>query len=289
MKVIQSGSNRIFLVIHNKVVLIDPDKQSLINYIKILKFLQKNSINVPKLYLPKLKNLNENIYFAVIQNLGENFFNSLQKKGFRITEDWLTNKYYQIVKEISKIHNVKKKSIIYGGLFSFFDLDLLRWEWKYFIENFLINYLGYVKINRWLNYSEVVISNCFNVFKEHFNLIHRDLQSTNIIFYKNKPYFIDFQGMKIGNFLYDLASLVEDPYVLLPLKIKNSVIDFYFKINSHLSKFGYFYRYYKIQRLVQVLGAFAFLSIHKNKPFFIQQLKKYNSILQEIKKELTLI
>jgi aminoglycoside/choline kinase family phosphotransferase len=86
--------------------------------------------------------------------------------------------------------------------------------------------------------------------------------------------------MMIGNFLYDLASLVEDPYLSLPQMLKQKILDYYFSMNNwnlHL-----YYKYYKIQRLVQVLGAFAFLSIQKNKDFFIKQLKNSYPVLQDI-------
>jgi aminoglycoside/choline kinase family phosphotransferase len=44
-------------------------------------------------------------------------------------------------------------------------------------------------------------------------LVHRDFQSSNIIWYKKCPGVIDFQGMRRGPALYDLASFLFDPYV----------------------------------------------------------------------------
>ncbi|MGN1325607.1 MAG: sugar phosphate nucleotidyltransferase [Candidatus Spyradenecus sp.] len=44
-------------------------------------------------------------------------------------------------------------------------------------------------------------------------LVHRDFQSTNLLLHKQKVYAIDFQGMRRGAALYDLASFLYDPYV----------------------------------------------------------------------------
>lgn len=276
MKIISSGSDRSFIIFKDKVILIDPNRENLKRYIDICNFLQKKRINVPKIYkfYPN---------FVILKNLGKNFYSQICN-GNGLKERYLS-KYQKIMKEISKIHKIPLNSETIKVFNKFFDLRVIRWEWQYFLENYALNYKGYYgrKINKWLYFSEVVINSCYNIFMYHKNLIHRDLQSTNIIFYtKDKPFFIDFQGMIIGNFLYDLASLIEDPYVSLPNCVKSKLLDYYFKINDLLKPLCRFYKYYKIQRLVQVLGAFAFLSIHKNKEFFIKHLKNSEMVLKDI-------
>lgn len=274
MKIISSGSDRSFIIFKDKVILIDPNKENLRKYVDICYFLQKKRINVPKIYkfYPN---------FVILKNLGRNFYSQINNG---LKEKYL-GKYQRILKEISKVHKIPLNSETIKVFNKFFDLRVIRWEWQYFLENYVLNYKGYYgkKLNKWLYFSEVVINSCHNIFMYHKNLIHRDLQSTNIIFYtKDKPFFIDFQGMMIGNFLYDLASLIEDPYVSLPYWFKNKLLDYYFKINNSLLPLSRFYKYYKIQRLVQVLGAFAFLSIHKNKEFFFKHLKNSEIVLRDI-------
>ena len=44
-------------------------------------------------------------------------------------------------------------------------------------------------------------------------LVHRDLQSQNVMIRKGEPFLIDFQGMRFGSLFYDLGSLLYDPYV----------------------------------------------------------------------------
>ncbi len=104
-------------------------------------------------------------------------------------------------------------------------------------------------------------------------LIHRDLQSRNIMIHNDSPYFIDFQGARPGPIQYDIASLIIDPYVNLPAGMRNEIeayacfkAEIMFKANP--SKFIAGLHYCMVSRLLQALGAFGFLSIQKGKSIF---------------------
>jgi aminoglycoside/choline kinase family phosphotransferase len=286
IKVIQSGSNREFIILKRNVILIDPDFNNLQKYINILSFLKKNNINVPKI---KKKYNN----FIILQNLGSK---SLLNMHLKLRENRknlnkIKFKYELTLKEISKLYKIdikkKYKELKKVGIRDF-NLKVLKWEWQYFIENYAINYKGLnnFKIHKLYLLSEEIINTCYNIIKIYPTLIHRDLQSTNIIFYKNKPYLIDIQGIMISNFLYDLASLLEDPYIKLPYRFKLELLNYFFQINHFLIDYSKYYRYFKIQRLVQVLGAFSYLSIHKKKSFFIKQLNNIFNFLDNLKQEM---
>ncbi|MFN3995499.1 MAG: hypothetical protein ACK4GR_03095, partial [bacterium] len=177
MKIIQSGSDRNFLIIKDKVILIDPNKESLIKYLRIRDFLERNSVNVPKIFSPTFSlafssNGKEFPYaFAILQNLGDNFFqvlnflNTHSSKKQKFNNNLLIKKYRQVLNEISKVHNIKISEVREKDIFGVFDLKVLRWEWKYFIENFLVNYLGERNLNRWFKISEVTINTCYGIFK----------------------------------------------------------------------------------------------------------------------------
>jgi aminoglycoside/choline kinase family phosphotransferase len=286
IKVVQSGSNREFIILKKSVILIDPDFNNLQKYINILSFLKKNNINVPKI---KKKYNN----FIILQNLGsKSLFNiHLKLRENRKNLNKIKFKYELTLKEVSKLYkiDIKKtyKELKKVGIRDF-NLKVLKWEWQYFIENYAINYKGLnnFKIHKLYLLSEEIINTCYNIIKTYPTLIHRDLQSTNIIFYKNKPYLIDTQGIMISNFLYDLASLLEDPYIKLPYRFKLELLNYFFQINHFLVDYSKYYKYFKIQRLVQVLGAFSYLSIHKKKSFFIKQLNNIFNLLDNLKQEM---
>lgn len=286
IKVVQSGSNREFIILKKSVILIDPDFNNLQKYINILSFLKKNNINVPKI---KKKYNN----FIILQNLGSksllNIYLKLKENKKNLNK--IKSKYKLTLKEISKLYRIdikkKYKELKKIGIRDF-NLKVLKWEWQYFVENYAINYKGLnnLKIHKLYLLSEEIINTCYNIIKTYPTLIHRDLQSTNIIFYKNKPYLIDTQGIMISNFLYDLSSLLEDPYIKLPYRFKLELLNYFFEINHLLKNCSKYYKYFKIQRLVQVLGAFSYLSIHKKKSFFIKQLNSIFNLLDNLKQEM---
>lgn len=99
------------------------------------------------------------------------------------------------------------------------------------------------------------------LLKEPLALIHRDLQSTNVLFTRGKPAFIDFQGMRFGAVVYDLASLLCDPYVSLPAPTRDQLVSEYaVRLGRAPDEFSEAFRYGALQRLIQALGAYGRLS-----------------------------
>ncbi len=149
---------------------------------------------------------------------------------------------------------------------------ILEKECRYFVDAFLNGYLDMAA-----DYTA-----CQSEF-EHLaerimvyaidGLIHRDCQSRNIMVKNNRFYFIDFQGARPGPVQYDLASLLIDPYVALPSKLQERLLDYGFEQFAGTSpidrqRFLSGYRYCALSRNLQILGAFGFLDRVKNKPYF---------------------
>ena len=90
--------------------------------------------------------------------------------------------------------------------------------------------------------------------------------------------FIDFQGGRIGPWAYDLASLLLDPYAALPETMQERLMDVYLQslqqeMEYDPDQFRHEYVFLALQRNLQILGAFAFLSQVRQKPFFAQFLR----------------
>jgi aminoglycoside/choline kinase family phosphotransferase len=106
----------------------------------------------------------------------------------------------------------------------------------------------------------------------HF-FLHRDFQSRNIMVCDGRVRFIDFQGGRRGPLGYDLASLLIDPYTALPASLQDELLQAYLDamvsihpINS--SQFRQEYAFLAVQRNLQIIGAFSFLSKARGKLFF---------------------
>jgi aminoglycoside/choline kinase family phosphotransferase len=108
-------------------------------------------------------------------------------------------------------------------------------------------------------------------------LLHRDFQSRNLLVHGGKVHIIDYQGARLGPLGYDLASLLLDPYAGLSRESQEVLFRYYcdtisrqFPLDPENFRAGYYCL--ALQRNLQILGAFAFLSQMKGKVFFEQFL-----------------
>ena len=104
-------------------------------------------------------------------------------------------------------------------------------------------------------------------------LLHRDFQSQNLMVHDERIRIVDFQGARFGPLAYDLASLLNDPYAELPEALKEDLLERYLTeckrfIKLDEEQFRQGYNYLALQRNLQVLGAYAFLSRKKGKTSF---------------------
>lgn len=120
----------------------------------------------------------------------------------------------------------------------------------------------------------------------HF-LLHRDFQSRNLMIKDGVVRIIDFQGARFGPLGYDLASLLHDPYVQLSAQEKSRLLTVYLAaVAAHISldQASFLKGYYHIalQRNMQVLGAYAFLSQKRGKLFFVHSISPALETLSEL-------
>jgi aminoglycoside/choline kinase family phosphotransferase/dTDP-glucose pyrophosphorylase len=153
---------------------------------------------------------------------------------------------------------------------------ILENECRYFVEAFLNTYLGLeITYDDFKKEFEFLAENALQHALE--GLMHRDFQSRNIMVKNDEFYFIDFQGSRRGPIQYDLASLLIDPYVQLPPEIQTQLLRYgleKLKTDIYLNdeNFRRCYRYCRLTRNLQILGAFGYLSRVKAKPHFEQYI-----------------
>lgn len=127
--------------------------------------------------------------------------------------------------------------------------------------------------------------------------IHRDFQSENILVCGDSIRFVDFQGARLGPAQYDVASLLFDPYCSsLNFTQCEELYAYYCGKEVYAAIDPDTLNYCACQRLMQALGAYGNLSLHKGKqwyrdyiPVALQRLKKVISRLPEYKQISTVV
>ena len=147
-----------------------------------------------------------------------------------------------------------------------------RYESDYFKEAFLCNYLGLKKEWPELESPFDHLAEKASVAGARF-FLHRDFQSRNIMVMGEKIGILDWQGGRLGPPAYDLASLLIDPYTALSQEEKRVIYEKYLdllseRVPEEVDAFCRSYPYLAVQRNLQILGAFSFLSKVRKKRHF---------------------
>lgn len=105
--------------------------------------------------------------------------------------------------------------------------------------------------------------------------MHRDFQSRNVMVTPGGLALIDLQGARLGPPEYDLASLVLDPYLDLPANPRARLLAYYLDRRAHdvpeaRDAIRNRFRYCGINRMMQALGAYAYLGGRLRKPGFLE-------------------
>lgn len=162
---------------------------------------------------------------------------------------------------------------------------MLERESGYFLRSFWQGVLGNDEPDGLQEEFEQLASQTAMISAEYF--LHRDFQSRNIMINNDRHGFIDFQGGRMGPLGYDLASLLNDPYVSLSVDIQEELLEFYLDtllVSVDLSREQLIHEYslLALHRNMQIVGAFAFLSEQRGKVFFRQFLHPALSSLQRL-------
>ena len=155
------------------------------------------------------------------------------------------------------------------------------WETSYFAKN----YLQMEKIPADL--TEFFKDLAKKAAKQQRVLMHRDFQSQNVMVKESQIAFVDFQGARNGSIYYDAASLLWDPYMMLPGENVKQLFTLWHSANPLLKNTSFEnawenFLIASLQRIMQALGAYCFLSRKKGIKSFEQYIEPGAKRLKEI-------
>jgi NDP-sugar pyrophosphorylase family protein len=258
----------------------DPDFERHIEYTRF--FL---NYEIP---VPQLINVEPEKKRAIFEDLGDLSLYSWLK-CHRSNED-IERMFRSVMDILLQVHSVATDCISECPLLQerVFNYDHFRWESGYFIERFVEGIRGKELKRR------TVLDNELHELAEKADafpkaIIHRDYQSQNIMITNGDiPRLIDFQGARIGPSGYDVISMLWDPYYHLDEDLRERLLDYYIQSMIERSGGKFIEEGFRktlltcrMQRHMQALGAYGFLSSVKGKKYFLKHIPEGLRLLKE--------
>jgi aminoglycoside/choline kinase family phosphotransferase len=243
------------------------EKEENRHYAALAGFLSSHGVPVPKVLATS-----DGEGLLWLEDLGEQDLWATRNESWEVRRPL----YESVLRGIVLLHRIPCGDADVEGLHLqlAFDERLYRWEQEYFVSHCLGDLFGTSREKReeFLD-SPQMKSLARGLASLPRQLVHRDFQSQNILIRSGDAAFIDFQGMRPGLAQYDLASLLCDPYVEIAAGERDHLLGYYKRILSGAGinvgwEFDRVFWQCAAQRLMQALGAYGFLSIHRGKPAF---------------------
>ena len=245
--------------------------KNLIVYSAVNKILNKNNILAPRLLNFFVK---ENI--IEITDLGEvSFLNFIKDKKNKSKE------YKKLIDLIIKMQKIKLKNNYkfknFYIKFNKYSINELNKETDLFFDwyiKFVIKNKSIKNIKKTLKQELNIIYKKIYLKNNYF--IHRDFHASNIMLTNKKLSVIDSQDAIIGNPLYDVASLIDDVRIKLPINLQNNLYNYYIN-NSKLKSEDKIslkndFDILSVQRNLKILGVFVRLYKRDKKPNYLKYL-----------------
>jgi len=190
--------------------------------------------------------------------------------------------YRQVLDMALMIHMTAGKNISDCRLLQerLFDYEHLRWETRYFMDRFVKNIMN-ISVENGASLDREFHRLAEKVGSFPVTVIHRDFQSRNIMLARGvTPRIIDYQGARIGPPAYDVASMLWDPYYRLERAMRERLVDYY-NTRANNNDIQHTLLPCRLQRHMQALGAFGFLSAVKGKNYFLNHVPEGLRLLKE--------
>ncbi len=244
----------------------DPGRTENRYYADIARYLR--SMRVP---VPEVTGHDPEAHLMVLEDLGSKDLHAFAG------EDWPTRRalYQKTLAAAKRLHGIQEKDFPSGTvkLMDGFGPELYLFEQNYFLEHFVRSHCS---VDLEPAFESRLMSELSRLTDELCSLrrclVHRDLQSQNVMVLGSEPYFIDFQGMRFGNPFYDLGSLLCDPYVTFTPGQREELLSFYYILSSQELDWDAFQASFwsaSVERLMQALGAYGFLGRAKGLTAFL--------------------
>ena len=210
--------------------------------------------------------------------------NALESASIQQKIDFYREAIDEIVTAQREAPKVPQRAICFHTAF---DIEKLSWELHYFEKHFL-------ELHRRVDLSvedRSKLAEGFHALAEQIAswprvLCHRDYHSRNLMAYRDRLFWIDYQDARMGPSTYDLASLLRDSYVALDEDfVRDRLEEFRQKgaPNETRETFQQRFELMCIQRNLKALGTFGYMAVVRNNPVYLPYIP---GTLEHVKRNL---
>lgn len=259
-----------------------PDETDYERHIAYSRFFARHGVPVPRLL--RVEPVSRQAEFEDLGDLS--LYNYLQ---FPRTAEEVEDVYQRVLNSLISLHvdayrHVGECNLLANRLF---DYDYFRWETSYFLERFVEGLRGIrLEARDALEHDfDCLARTAVRLPKV---IIHRDLQSQNIMITNGGPRLIDYQGARIASPAYDITSVLWDPYYRLDDAMRERLVAHYIGMRTRRADADFCPQDFldalvvcRLQRHMQALGAYGFLSVVKGKQHFLKYVPEGVRLLKE--------
>lgn len=280
----RGGSDRHFLRVGedglSAVALVQPGGgPEFDRYVRIGDFLRENGIAVPRFYFVDKDGV------VVMEDLGDIHLVDALEDADPPAELAFYRDCIDILYRLqTSVTAAEKETGVLGDMI--FSEEMLLGETDYFASEFVVSYAGLPVPEEWDAERRTLASELASYPRV---FMHRDFQSKNIMVKDGALRVVDFQTAYRGPGMYDIASLLKDPYhPIEPGTRKTLLMELYYRFTGDdpepeggFEAFSDRFVLAGIQRNMQALAAFAFLGLKKGKKEFLEFIDPGLALLEE--------
>jgi len=284
----QSGSDRIYFRLtypEDQVIgAYNPGREENDAFVGFSNHFRLKNLRVPEIYVYYPEH---NIYF--LEDLGDiNLFTWLaQRSDDARFNDETEALFMTIAADLVRIQTEGIQGLNLSLCYPHrsFDRQSIIWDMNYYKYMFLKLISAPFNETRLERDFETLTRFLLDAGQDYF--LFRDFQTANIMIRDGIPWYIDYQGGRLGAPHYDIASLVYDAKAYIPADLRKKTLDRHLDLfaaatgqsRESLEKYtGAFI----LIRLMQALGAFGFRGLHENKPTFSESIVPAVELMNEL-------
>lgn len=269
-----AGSDRLYYRLNSSLgscigVRSDSEKDSRA-FLSLASYFRKEGMNVPEILAR-----DDSGRYYLQEDLGPlSLFDLIVSRG----NEEETEKYVvEVMRSLVRLQTLPaedwKRLVSYGE----FSRRQIMWDLNYFKYEYL-KPSGVV-------FDEDLLENDFEAFSQRLSglpeyltgFMYRDCQSRNVMIFDNKPWWIDFQGGRVGPCVYDAVSFLWQARAGFSSDFRQRMLEIYlseFAENRgvNVSDIKPFIDDFVLFRTIQVLGAYGFQGIVRRKAHFIESI-----------------